>query len=64
MRFTVSRVIPSRGDELSGGVEIPFFTIKISKGVSGPVTRAMMDEYGAIVNDQRPKYSRWLAGVY
>ena len=37
---------------------------KISKGVSGPVTRAMMDEYGAIVNDQRPKYSRWPPFTY
>ena len=35
MRFTVSRVMPSRGEELSGGVEIlPFFTIKIFSPVA------------------------------
>ncbi|MDI1495037.1 MAG: branched-chain amino acid aminotransferase [Cenarchaeum symbiont of Oopsacas minuta] len=37
---------------------------KISKGTCGSITKTMMDEYEAIVNDKRPKYSRWLYGVY
>ncbi len=36
----------------------------ISKGRCGPVTKTMMDEYDAIVNGQRSKYSKWLEGVY
>ena len=68
-KITVSQLKSADEIFLSGTASeiIPVTSIdkkKISKGVCGPVTRAVMDEYDAIVNGQRQKYSKWLSGVY